>query len=248
MSASATGSALGNVARTRPRVLPDVTRRLACEILSGRLEPGTTLPREADLAASYGVSRTVIREALKTLAAKGLVHIRSRIGTTVCDPDLWNIIDAQVMEWHGAGPLDQRMQDAILETRWAIEPLVAELAASRATLQEVADLENAWRGMADAGEDVTSFTHSDIEFHRILYNTSHNPVFRQIGNLIDAALRSTLEVTATHSADQRAAAIRVHGNLVEALRLRDPKAARSCAEAILNLSSRDLAAAKTHKN
>lgn len=247
MSASQTGQGERADGRRRPRVLPDVTRRLASEILSGQLASGTTLPREADLAASYGVSRTVIREALKTLAAKGLVQIRSRIGTTVCDPDLWNIIDAQVMEWHGAGALDQRMQDAIQETRWAIEPLVAELAASRATLQEIADLDAAWQGMANAGEDVDAFTHSDIEFHRILYNTSHNPVFRQIGNLIDAALRSTLAVTATHSPDRRAAAIRVHGDLVEALRLRDPKAARSCAEAILNLSSRDLAAAKTQK-
>lgn len=245
MSAIKIGAIKPAESRPRPRVLPEVTRRLATEILNGQLQPGDALPREADLAASYGVSRTVIREALKILEAKGLVQIRSRIGTTVCEPDMWNIIDPQVIEWHGAGALDQRMQDAILETRWAIEPLVAELAASRATLQEIADLEAAWRDMAESGEDVDQFTRADIEFHRIIYNTSHNPVFRQIGNLIDAALRSALEVTATHSADRRAEAIRVHGGLVEALRLRDKKAARAGAEAILKLADRDLAAAKS---
>lgn len=245
MLASQNGQGEVAAVRRRPRVLPDVTARLASEILTGHRKSGDTLPREADLGAEYGVSRTVIREALKTLAAKGLVQIRSRIGTTVSDPDLWNIIDAQVMAWRGTGALDHRMQTAIMETRQAIEPLISELAAERATLQEIADLETAWRGMAESGDDVMAFIRSDIEFHRILYNTSHNPVFRQIGTLIDAALHSTLEVTATHSPDRRAAAIRVHGALVEALRLRDPKAARASAEEILHLSNRELATAKS---
>ncbi|MBA4491689.1 FadR/GntR family transcriptional regulator [Paracoccus sp. S1E-3] len=226
----------------RPRVLPDVVRSLAAGILSGRIEPGAALPREADLSVEYGVSRTVIREALKTLAAKGLVSIRSRVGTVVNDSDEWNIIDPQVLEWYGPDALDQRLQAAILETRIAIEPLIAELAAKRATLQEIANLEAAWRGMADAGADVAAFVQADIEFHQILYRTSHNPVFRQIGNMIDAALRSTLEVTATISPDQRAEAVRVHGELVEALRLRDPDAALKAANAILRLARRDLAA------
>lgn len=227
-------------ARRRPRVLPDVVRTLATDILSGRIEPGAALPREPDLSAEYGVSRTVIREALKTLAAKGLVSIRSRVGTIVNDSDEWNIIDPQVLDWYGPDALDQRMQMAILETRMAIEPLIAELAAERATLLEIANLETAWRGMADAGADVAAFIRADIEFHQILYRTSHNPVFRQIGNMIDAALRSTLKATAIHSLDHRAEAVRVHGDLVEALRLRDPAAALGATHAMLRLARRDL--------
>lgn len=226
---------------SRPRVMPEVLQALARDILTGRYAPGSLLPREPDLGAEFGVSRTVIREALKVLAGKGLVSSRPRVGTMVCDPDDWNIIDAQVIEWHGPGALNERMLAAILETRRAIEPLIAELAANRATLQEVADLESAWRGMAEAGSDVAAFIQSDILFHRILFATSHNPVFRQIGNLIDAALRSVIDISSSHSPDERAEAVRVHRNLVEALRLRDPIAARNASNEILDLATRDIA-------
>lgn len=233
-------------AGSRPRVMPDVLGALAKDILTGRYPPGSTLPREPDLGAEYGVSRTVVREALKVLAAKGLVSSRPRIGTTVCDAKNWNIIDPQVIEWHGPDALDAHLLDAILETRRAIEPLVVELAATRANLRQVADLEAAWRGMAEAGEDIEAFTRADILFHRILFACSHNPVFRQIGNLIDAALRSVITVTSKHSDDHRAEAIRVHYQIVDALRLRDPVAARRAADVILDLSARDLNSFRQH--
>ena len=227
--------------------MPDVTRALAQDILSGRYAPGDSLPRENDLGVEYGVSRTVIREALKVLAAKGLLLSRPRIGTVVCDPDNWNIIDPQMLEWHAPHMLDEKLFDSILETRRAIEPLVAELAASRATLQEVADLEAAWRGMADAGDDIAQFSRSDIAFHQILYAASHNPIFRQISGLIDAALKFALEATATSSPDQRREAVETHRAVVEALRMRDPSSARTAASNILDLAARDLAIAKTLK-
>ena len=226
---------------SRPRVMPDVMRKLASEILSGSRAPGSVLPSEAELTLTFGVSRTVIREALKVLAAKGLVTSRPRIGTTVCDPEDWNIIDPQVIEWHSAGQPDDRLMDAILETRRAIEPRAAELAATRASLQEIAGMEAACQVMAASGEDTARFVTADIELHRLLYAASHNPVFRQIGKLIDPALRSALAATGEHSPDHRANAIRVHSELVEALRLRNPQAARRAVESILDLATHDLA-------
>lgn len=228
----------------RPRVMPDVVRSLAGDILSGRFAPGAMLPREPDLCTEYGVSRTVIREALKMLGAKGLIVTRSRVGTQVADPELWNILDPQIIEWHPPGALDQRLFDSILETRMGIEPLVAELAAKRATLTELAAIEAAWEGMQSAGGDIELFTRFDISFHRILYTASHNAVFRQIGSLIEAALTFTITATATLSPDERSEAIQVHHQLVEALRLRDPQAARKTAEQIVALAARDLALTK----
>ena len=225
----------------RPRVMPEVMRRLASDILSGRRAPGSALPSEAELTAEFNVSRTVIREALKVLAAKGLVTSRPRIGTIVCDPEDWNIIDPQVIEWQSGGIPDQRMLDAILEARRTIEPRAAELAATRASLREIADMEAACREMAESGPDAARFVRADVELHRLVYAASHNPVFRQIGKLIDTALHAALEETGAHSPDERAAAIRVHADLIEALRLRDPAAARRAAEAILNLAAQDLA-------
>lgn len=231
-------------AKARPRVMMDITAAIASGIFSGRYVPGGTLPTENDLGVEYGVSRTVIREALKVLAAKGLVITRPRIGTVVCEADNWNIIDPQVLAWHAPHALDDTLFDAILETRRAIEPLVACLAATRATLREIADLEAAWQGMANAGDDLTRFAQSDILFHRILYGACHNPVFRQIGGMIDAALTFALETTATISSDRRTEAVHAHREVVEALRIRDGEAARRAADRILDLAARDLASAK----
>lgn len=231
----------------RPRVLPDVVRAIASEILSGSYAVGSTLPSENDLCTEHGVSRTVIREALKTLAAKGLVLSRPRIGTVVCERENWNIIDPQVLEWHAPHSIDPKLFDSILETRRAIEPLVAELAASRASLQEIADLEAAWKGMEAAGSDVGRFARSDAAFHQVLYAACHNPIFRQIGGLIETALNFALETTA-NSVDRRDEAVKVHFGVVEALRMRDGAAARKAANEILDLAARDLARAKSqHK-
>lgn len=227
----------------RPRVMPDVVRALAGDILSGHFAHGAMLPREPDLCVKYEVSRTVIREALKVLDAKGLVVTRSRVGTQVADPDDWNILDPQLIEWHPEGALDNRIFDAILETRRGIEPLVAEFAAKRATLSELAAIEAALHGMQAAGSDIEEFTRADIKFHRELYAASHNPIFRQIGKLIDAALTFAIQATAVLSADERAEATRVHTALVDALRMRDAKAARLASEAIIELAARDLAMA-----
>lgn len=231
----------------RPRVMPDVIRVLATEILSRRYPVGTTLPRETDLGEEFGVSRTVIREALKVLAAKGLVVSRPRVGTIVCDEENWNILDPQVMAWHGPDYFNPRLFDAILEMRRTIEPRVTALAAKRATLQEIADLDVAWRGMAAAGPDVDRFAACDSTFHQIIYAASHNPIFRQIGGLIDTALKLTLEATA-HSAEQRDEAVKEHFAVVEALRLRDETAALHAANSILDLAERDLKRAKARKS
>lgn len=240
----ATGTTADKPRNSRPRVMGDVTRAIAADIFSGRYMPGSSLPTENELCVVHGVSRTVIREALKVLAAKGLVLTRPRIGTVVCDEDNWNIIDPQVLAWHAPNALDDKLFDSILEARRAIEPLVAEIAASRATLREIADLEAAWDGMAQAGNDITVFSRHDIAFHQILYTASHNPVFRQIGGMIDAALTATLRATAVMSLDSRAEAVVVHKALVEALRMRDGPAARQAANHILDLAARDLDTAK----
>jgi GntR family galactonate operon transcriptional repressor len=223
----------------RPRVTPDITRALAGEILSGHFPPGATLPTENELGASYGVSRTVIREALKVLAAKGLVYSRPRIGTMVCEPDNWSLLDPQVMDWHGPTLFDRNLLEAVLETRRALEPLAASLAAERASLQELADLDAAWQRMAASSKDVDRFSVADVEFHRVLYRASHNPVIRQIGTLIDAALKYSFETSNKTVFDRDEAVIR-HGAVVEALRMRDKEAAAAAALSLLDQAARDI--------
>jgi len=235
-------AAAGEQVQRRPRVQKNVTRSIASDICADVFPVGSTLPRENDLCERYGVSRTVIRESLKILESKGMVRGRSRVGTVVCGKDEWNILDAQVLEWIGERIFEFDLLNCILEARRAIEPVAAEFAAERATVQEIADLERAWQAMRDGERDVAGFTDADVAFHTCLLKASHNQVFLQLVGIIQAALKFSLHAS-NEAAERRDEAIDIHRELVEALRMRDKAAARDCSIRMLDLAARDLATA-----
>jgi DNA-binding FadR family transcriptional regulator len=227
----------------RPRVRRNVTAAIAQDIFSDRYPAGSPLPRENDLCDLYGVSRTVIRESLKVLESKGMVRGKPRIGTTVCDKDEWNILDADVLDWMGPYIRNFDLLGCILEARRTIEPAAAEFAAERASTQEIADLDRAWQGMRASSGDPDRFTEADVQFHTVLLNASHNQVFRRLSSAIHAALQYALHAS-NIAVENREDAVLVHGELVEALRLRDSARARDCSHRMLDLAVRDLAAAE----
>ena len=94
--------------RRRPRVRREVVAHLARRILSGEFQPTASLPKEPELCQEYGVSRTVIREATKVLESKGLISIRSRLGTQVQHQSEWNMLDPDLLAWAGSGFHDPR--------------------------------------------------------------------------------------------------------------------------------------------
>lgn len=226
-------------AASRPRVKNNVVNALAVDIATNIYANGTFLPRENDLCEHYGVSRTVIREALKVLESKGMVRARPRVGTLVCERDEWNILDPQVIEWLGDEVFRLNLLNCILETRQVIEPVAARLAAERATVQEIADLEQAWQMMHDANGDLIAFTEADTLFHSRLLKASHNQVFYQLSHSINSALKYSLQTT-NEAAATCTEALERHRQLVEALRMRDKDAAEEHALKILDLASRDL--------
>ena len=226
----------------RPRVRGSVTAAIAADICSDRFAAGSALPRENDLCALYGVSRTVIRESLKVLESKGLVRGRPRIGTMVCERDDWNILDQDVLTWIGPRIGEFDILGCMAEARRTIEPAAAEYAAERATAQEIADLDQAWRRMRASADDPERFTEADLAFHTILLGASHNQVFRRLSTAIQAALKYALHAS-NLAVDSREEATAIHGELVEALRLRNRDAARACVHRMLDLAARDLAAA-----
>jgi DNA-binding FadR family transcriptional regulator len=230
------------IAERRPRVRRSVTAAVGKDICSGRYAPGAALPRENDLCDLHSVSRTVIRESLKVLESKGLVRGKPRIGTTVCDKEEWNILDQDVLEWMGDAITDFDLLASITEARRTIEPAAAEYAAERATAQEIADLDSAWRQMQASGDDFEAFTKGDVAFHTILLKASHNPVFHRLSSAIHAALKYALHASNVAMPDHREA-IDTHAELIEALRLRDGPRARQSMNRILDLAVRDLTAA-----
>lgn len=233
----------GSVTVRRPRVRRSITAAIAQDICADRYPPGSQLPRENDLCEIYGVSRTVIRESLKILESKGLLLGKPRVGTVVCDKDDWNILDADVLEWIGPYIKDFDLLGCILEARRTIEPVAAELAASRATTQQIADLESAWRQMRDSSDEPERFTEADVQFHAVLLLASHNQVFRRLSSAIHAALRYALHASNV-AVESREDAVVIHGELVEALRMRDGEKARQASNRMLDLAVHDLAAAE----
>src|SRR5438094_2683806 len=134
-------------------------------ILSGELRPCDLLPAEPDL----GASRTVVREAVKVLAAKGLVESRPKTGTRVRARDAWNLLDPDVLAWQQDGAVNEALLRKLTEVRRIIEPAAAELAAARADPREVVALEEALQEMertAQAhGGDYEAFVQADMRFH-----------------------------------------------------------------------------------
>jgi DNA-binding FadR family transcriptional regulator len=210
----------------RPRVQKNVTRAIATDIFADVFPAGSMLPTENELCTQYSVSRTVIRESLKILESKGLVRGRSRIGTQVCVKEDWNILDQQVLEWIGPRIFELDLLQCVLDARRAIEPFAAE----------------AWQQMRDSEGDVEKFTQADVAFHAALLKASHNQVFMQLSSIISAALEFSLHAS-NEAVDTRVEALDVHYQLVEALRLRDANAARTCANHMLEIAARDLAIA-----
>ncbi len=230
--------------KRKPRVQREVVATLARRILSGEIQPRQYLPKESELCVEYRVSRTVIREATKILESKGLLRSRSRVGTQVLDPNEWNMLDADLLGWAGPDFHDPRFVHSLMEARCIIEPVAAELAAERADPRDLAKLDEAYQRMhsslpPSAPHDVQECSDADLDFHTALLVGSHNHVLIQLASVIRAALRALFELT-THLGSAHEQALDLHGEVVEAVRLRQPAVARAAILKILAAAVVDL--------
>ncbi|QYK42011.1 MAG: FadR family transcriptional regulator [Paracoccaceae bacterium] len=154
-------------------------------IASGRFPVGSILPNDAEMMDAYGVSRTVLREALKTLEAKGLVEARAKVGTRVLLRSRWNLFDRQVLAWiQEAGP-DAAFLSSFVEMRQSVEMDAATLAATRRNAEQVRMLHywlNQRRAMSTMAEP---FALAEFEIHRTLCEASQNPFLRAASGLVE---------------------------------------------------------------
>jgi GntR family transcriptional regulator, galactonate operon transcriptional repressor len=163
---------------------------LGSQIVTGRWAPGTTLPHEDELAATFGVGRNALREAVKVLAGKGLIRTARRYGSLVRKRSEWNFFDADVLSWHlsDRGHYTRFLHD-LTELRLCLEPQAAALAARRATNEERARLV----ALADALETASALDAMaiDTEFHLAILDATHNELmagFRQPFSVLLKAL------------------------------------------------------------
>jgi len=157
----------------RNRLTYRVSAALAGEILSQKLPVGAKLPSDTDLSEKYGVSRTVLREALRVLGAKGLITAKPRVGTLVAEANHWALWDPQVLHWLTGAALSEAARAPILhhalDMRLALEPALAALASSRASDDAKQSLQHALRKL----QETPDLAHEQA-FISCLYDISGN--------------------------------------------------------------------------
>jgi DNA-binding FadR family transcriptional regulator len=204
----------------------DVLWEMGFAIVSGQYPEGTILPSDTDLLERFGVSRTVLREALKTLAAKGLIEARARIGTRVLPRGRWNLFDADVLAWFFELGPDVTFLRSLAEVRIGIEIEAAALAAERAQPEQAAALIGWVEKMADA-QTPADFARFDLEFHRVVAEASANPFMASISALVEMALTAAFTISSpVNDAAALAVTVDVHRRIAVAIADQDPDAAR----------------------
>lgn len=210
-----------------------MAQALGSAILAGAYPVGGTLPNESDLMQRFGVSRTVVREVIKTLAAKGMVASKTKVGTRVLDSANWNMFDADMLTWRVEQGLDAGFLAHLFEIRLAIEPNAAALAAGRRDDTDIATLRGLVMRMAAADHDAVSFAAVDVDFHLAVTAASRNPFMRSIGAVIKTALMHSFQLVSPVDDAARRQTAEAHGRIVEAIAAGDAEAAAATMVAVI---------------
>jgi len=218
-------------ANRKRNLFAHVVEELGSRIIRGDLKPGDPIPNEADLGREFGASRSVIREAVKSLAAKGLLESRTRTGIRVLPSGEWNLLDIDVLGWRYVAMEPRAFYRELFEIRRMIEPEASALAAERASAEDVAAIEKAFAVMAQAEADQTTDEAilADLDFHRAILAAAHNDLLLQMGKLIGVGLLVSYRL----SPDQYTLFVGRHRDVLDAIRRRRPGAARAGMERLL---------------
>jgi DNA-binding FadR family transcriptional regulator len=208
-------------------------------IVAGRYAPGSAVPPEAMLGVEFGVSRTVVREAIKSLVAKGLVSTGPKVGTKVLPTERWNAFDPDVIAWHCRTGLTRDFLRDLQELRVLVEPAAARLAAVRASPQDVEALQAAYAGMQDAIERGGDYVAHDLAFHQSLLRAGGNRMLLQMGKALSALLRTSFELSSAR-ADALALSLPKHKAVLDAILARSPLRAERAVRKLIESAQRDI--------
>jgi DNA-binding FadR family transcriptional regulator len=221
-----------------------VADQLGLAIVKGDYRVGETLPAEAVLCEMLGISRTAMREALRSLIAKGLIVSTPKRGTRIRDPRHWSHLDPDVLRWRVEVTDTETYLRKMFDLRRATEPAAAALAAVAADDDDRLQLQSSFQGMIDAGGDNALWVEADLAFHRAIYFATHNEFFWPIGQLFSFGLRHMFEIAA--KGDHRPRAIIEHGDLLRAIIERKPSLAHAAALTLIGNATDDVVLIRTH--
>ena len=208
-------------------------------IVAGRYAAGGSIPPEPVLCEELGVSRTVIREAVKSLVAKGLLTTGPKVGTRVQAEEQWNWFDADVIVWQTKAGLSVDFLQDLQDLRRVVEPAAVRLAASRATAQDIADMEEAYAGMKRAIDFGGDYITPDLRFHQGLIRSSHNRMLVQMSRARGALLRTSFEISTTRK-DGPSSSLPLHRAVLDAVIAREPARAEQAILVLIDGARKDI--------
>lgn len=217
-------------------------------IVAGRYGVGASIPPEPLLCEELGVSRTVVREAVKSLIAKGLVTSGPKVGTRVLSSDQWNWFDPDVIIWQSKAGLTPEFLRDLQDLRRVVEPAAVRMAAERATAQDIAEIELAYEGMRKAVEEGGDYVTHDLRFHQGLLRACRNRMIVQMSKALGALLRTSFEISTTRK-DGPKNSLPLHRAVLDAVAARNPARAEKAIQVLIDGAREDIEevlATRTH--
>jgi DNA-binding FadR family transcriptional regulator len=220
-----------------------IARDLGVKIVSGRYKSGDVLKGEIDASERLQVSRTAYREAMRILAAKGLVESRPKTGTKVSPPERWHLLDPDVLSWIFEFEPEDRLLHALFELRRIVEPQAAALAAMRRTQADLDAMANALEGMKKHSLATQPGRIADRNFHSVLLRSTDNVFLVSLTSGIAAAVSWTTIFKQRHKPLSRDP-VPDHERVYEAVKAQDAAAAREAMAALVDLALLDTTQAR----
>jgi DNA-binding FadR family transcriptional regulator len=208
-------------------------------IVSGSYAVGGALPPEPLLGAELGVSRTVVREAIKSLVAKGLVSTGPKVGTRVLASSQWNWFDPDVIVWKSKSGLTKEFLRDLQELRRVVEPAAVRLAAERASPEQIALIGQAYEGMRNAVEHGGDYVTHDLLFHQGLLNACGNRMLMQMSKVLSALLRTSFELSTTKKDGPRQS-LPLHRAVLDAVIAKRPDLAEAAILVLIDGAREDI--------
>jgi DNA-binding FadR family transcriptional regulator len=220
------------------RLHGSIARDLGVQIVTGRYKPGDILNGEIDASDRLKVSRTAYREAVRILAAKGLVESRPKVGTKVSPPERWHLLDPDVLSWIFESEPEDKLLNGLFELRRIVEPQAAALAATRRTDADLEAMARALAGMEEHSLAVEAGRMADQNFHSALLRASGNAFVVSLTTGVAAAVEWT---TIFKQRDKPLARdpLPDHVRVYEAVKAKDAQAAEAAMAALVDLALLD---------
>ncbi|MEX2519929.1 MAG: FadR/GntR family transcriptional regulator [Paracoccaceae bacterium] len=196
------------------------------KIADGTLTAGVRLPAEVDLAREIGVSRTPVREAIKVLAAAGVLDVRHGHGTFIAKGPQASLAQLLLFQIHMKASTPQKL----MEVRLIFERSCAELAAERRTPEDLATMRECIERLRalteEAVPDLDAITEADLDFHRAVYHASHNELVASIANFALNMVAGWLRKS--HGIGEVRNTVRLHEVMYTMIETRNSGGAREC--------------------